>query len=187
MQLALYTPETSTWYALLNKAQAESRCYFNAEVESYLVYVLSYMSSEDALTPGYSGEHAGTIAQSSKERRLSKVRKIGEQCLVITGLCPDYANRTGIPLLYMMEKGRNAFIELANSLPDEDVYTYISEHFVEVIDVLQKLSDLCGDGYSIDLIQACELWQETGSRYGWTVIQNNLGAFPTATASELQH
>ena len=87
----------------------------------------------------------------------------------------------------MMEKGRNAYEELVDHSPNNLVFEYVVKNYAKIIDVLQKVSELCGDHHSIDLMQACELWQEMGSRYGWRVIQNNIGAFPSATASELQH
>ena len=46
MQLPLYTTETANWYALINRAQAESNSYFQRDVEDYLVYLLAYMETE---------------------------------------------------------------------------------------------------------------------------------------------
>ncbi|MFQ5660677.1 MAG: hypothetical protein ACE5GZ_09630 [Gammaproteobacteria bacterium] len=187
MKLAMYTPETSNWYALLNRAQVASDCYFNKNVENYLVYVLACMSSGIDFVPGKGITGTDLIPVTKRESRLMSIRQIGEQSLVVTGLFPDYANRTGIPLLYLMEKGRSAYSELADACPNEFIYFYLGEHFVQVVDVLQKLGEICGDNHSIDLLQAYELWQETGSRHGWAVIHNNLGAFPAAAGSELQH
>lgn len=183
MQLALYTQETTNWYSLLNQAQADSGFYLDGDVEKYLVYVLSCLSNGGIHVPCGDDDSM----QSKRDQRLTRIRKIGEQCLTVAGLFPDHANRTGVPLMYMMEKGRNAFQELASALPDAGVYAFLGEHFMKVTDLLQRLGEYCGENHSLDLIQACELWQEIGSRYGWAVIQNSTGAFPSATASDLQH
>ena len=183
MQLALYTSETSNWYKLLNKAQAASGFYLAAEVERYIVYVMTSMANDSI----YSLESDETMPKTKRDQRLHKMRKTGEQCLIVAGLFPDHANRTGVPLMYMMEKGRKAYNDLAEAVPEMDIYSFLGENFLKVIDLLQRLGEYCGVNHTLDLIQACELWQETGSRHSWSVIQNHTGAFPSATASDLQH
>lgn len=187
MQQAMYTQETSHWYALLNKAQVASEYYLNSDVENYLVYILACMSSEFDFMPGRAICSQGFLSATKKERRLKDIRLIGEQSLVVAGLFPDHVQRTGVPLLYLMDKGRSAYQELSSAIPKNHVYSYISKHFVKLIDILQMVSGICGDNHSIDLIQACELWQETGSRHGWSVIKNHTDAFPTAIVSDLHH
>ena len=187
MQLPLYTTETANWYALLNRAQAESNSYFQRDVEDYLVYLLAYMETELTYRENINIEANGFLPDTPKQRRLSKIKDIGEQCLLIAGLFPDHANLTGIPLLFMMEKGCSAYRELANATPEVSLYLYIADNYGKVIDLLQKLGEMCGDYHKLDLIQAVELWQETGSRHGWKMIKKNIGAFPASTGSELQH
>lgn len=187
MQQAMYTTETSHWYILLSKAQVASEYYLQADVENYLVYVLTCMSSNTEFLPGSPSSSIYLKPKSKKENRLLNIRRVGEQSLVVAGLFPDHATRTGVPLIYLMDKGRDAFGQLSASMPGDFVYAYISKNYVRIIDVLHKLSELCGGNHSIDLIQACELWQEAGSQHGWKVIENNIGAFPTATGSELHH
>ena len=175
MQLAMYTQETSSDF------------YIQPEIENYLVYVLACMSNDFDFVPCRSVTGRDLTPSMKRQRRLQDIRLIGEQSLVVAGLFPDHAQRTGIPLLYLMDKGRNAYRELARALPGDFIYAYICRHFVNIVDVLQKLAEICGDNHSMDLIQACELWQETGSRHSWSVIMNHTGAFPTATASDLHH
>jgi len=187
MQQAMYTRETSHWYALLNKAQADSEFYLQPDVENYLVYVLACMSSEFDFMPCRAVYGQEFLPSTKKERRLHDLRLIGEQSLVVSGLFPDHAKRTGVPILCLLDKGKAAYHELANAMPGNLVYAYMCAHFINIVDVLHKLAENCGDRHSIDLIQACELWQETGSRHSWNVIRNHTGAFPTATASDLHH
>lgn len=188
MQLAMYTQETSHWYALMNRAQAASDFYVQPDIENYLVYMLTCLSNDFDFVP-YRTTLYGHEAMSTtkKQSRLQDVRLIGEQSLVVSGLFPDHARRTGIPLLYLMDKGRNAYRELANAFPGNFIYAYVCRYFINIVDVLQQLAEICGDKHSMDLIQACELWQVTGSRHSWNVIMNHTRAFPTATASELRH
>ena len=187
MQQAMYTQETSHWYALLNRAQAATDFYIQPDVENYLVYVLACMSNDLEFISSQSLYGHDVIPIAKKERRLQDIQLVGEQSLVVAGLFPDHAQRTGISLLYLMDKGRNAYRELASALPGNFIYAYISIEFVNIVEVLQKLAEICGDRHSMDLIQACELWQETGSRHSWSVIMNHTRAFPTSTASDLHH
>jgi len=187
MQLPLYTRETAGWYALINRAQAESNSYFHKDVEDYLVHLLAYVDSELTNVHYRSSEANGLFPYTPKQQRLAKIKNIGEQCLLIAGLFPDHANLTGIPLLFMMERGYSAYRELADATPEVSLYSNIADNYGKVIDLLQNLGEMCGDYHKLDLIQAVELWQETGSRHGWNMIKKNIGAFPASTGSELQH
>jgi len=46
---------------------------------------------------------------------------------------------------------------------------------------------MCDGNHAIDLVQACELWQEAGSQHDWKMIENNIEAFLTAMGSKLHH
>lgn len=187
MQLAMYTTESANWYALLNKAQAAADYYFHPIVENYLVYVFATMSNDLEFLPGKTVRITDHFPYTKRERELLNTRKIGERSLILSGLFPDQAQKTGVPLVYLMERGKDAYAELAKTLPDNNLYTYFSKHFTKVVDVLQMVSEICEYSHSIDLFQACELWQETGSQRSYSFIQNNTRSFPVNIRSELHH
>lgn len=189
MYSPLYLRDTAHWYALMGYAQAETGHYIEQEVENYLVYLLETMSGDVV----GAGPHKQVLAelnatfQPVREKHLVKVQEVAEQCIMIAGLFPEHARRTGISLLYFMETGQSAYRDLHTAVPQSPVYSYIAKHYVNVIDVLQKLAELCGSCYPLDLIQACELWQETGSHHGLEFIINQTHALPITQGSELRH
>ena len=111
----------------------------------------------------------------------------GERCLVTAGFFPEHANYAGLSLLHFIEKGRCAYHSLAEEIPGVNIYQHIDSHFVEVVDVLQIIGELSGVCRPIDLIQACELWQQEGSQYGWKIIESTTNAFPASIASTATH
>ena len=187
MQLPMYTNESANWYALINRAQVSADYYFHPVVENYLVYVLAIMSGELETTGKLAPEIQSTAQLGKRDQQFLKTRRIAEQSLVISGLFPDHANNTGVPLVYLIEKGQQAYTQLANAKPAEISYAYLSNHFTKAIDVLQVISQICGQSQSIDLLQACELWHETRSKHSLFVIRNQIGKLPTSHISELRH
>lgn len=187
MATSLYTPETAKWYSLLNQAQADTGNYFGTDVDRYIADMLFRF-----------GRHAkgmlefpekGSIVEwnSVMEERLIRLQGAGEKCLVTAGFFPEHANYAGLSLLHFIERGRSAYRHLAEAIPGVSVYEHINTHFVQVVDVLQKIGELSGVCRPIDLIQACELWQQEGSHYGWALIENKTSAFPVSTASTAIH
>ena len=183
----LYTRETAHWYALLGSVQAQNRRFIEQEVESYLVHLLQYMSGNISSTNRRVLTGVKAEFQPAREKHLVKVQEVAEQCLLVAGLFPEYARKSGISLVHFMENGHRAYQDLANAVPESKVYVYIAGHFVEVIDILQRLGELCGACYPLDLIQACELWQETGSHHGLEFIINKTKSLPITQSSELRH
>lgn len=187
MSTSLYTPETAKWYYLLNQAQADTHYYLDTDVESYIADMLFRFGCEAEGSLAYPKLGSDIEWNLAKEKRLIKLQSAGERCLVTAGFFPEHANYAGLSLLHFIDKGRYAYHDLAEAMPGVNVYSYIDTHFVQVVDVLQKIGELSGVCRPLDLIQACELWQQERSFYGWTMIQAKTSSFPAATASTCTH
>jgi len=187
MSSSLYTPETAKWYYLLNQAQADTRYYLDTEVERYIADMLFRFSCNAEGALDYPQQTNSIEWNSAKEKHLVKLLSAGERCLVTAGFFPEHANFAGLSLLHFIDRGRCAYHDLAEALPGVNVYAHIDNHFVQLVDVLQKIGELSGVCQAIDLIQACELWQQERSYYAWQVVQFQTGAFPAPIASAATH
>ncbi len=187
MSTSLYTPETAKWYYLLSQAQADTCHYLGSDIERYIADMLFRFSCDGEGMLVYPDKHINIEWNSVREKRLMKLQSAGERCLVTAGFFPEHANYAGLSLLHFIDRGRCAYHDLAEAVPGVNIYEHIDKHFVQVVDVLQKIGELSGVCRPIDLIQACELWQQEGSYYGWKMIQTKTGSFPASIASASTH
>ncbi len=187
MRTSLYTPETAKWYYLLNQAQADIRHYLDSDVESYIADMLFRFSCDAEGMLAYPKQGSNIEWITGREKSLIKLQSAGERCLVTAGFFPEHANHAGLSLLHFIDLGRGAYHDLAEAMPGVNIYAHIDRNFVQVVDMLQKIGELSGVCQPIDLIQACELWQQERSHYGWKMIQANTNAFPAHLASIATH
>jgi hypothetical protein len=187
MSTSLYTPETAKWYGLLNQAQAETRHFLKSDVESYIADMLFRFSCNAEGILAYPKEGSNIEWNAVREKRLVRLQSAGERCLVTAGFFPEHANYAGLSLLHFIDKGRCAYHDLAEAIPEVNIYSHINNHYVQVVDVLQKIGELSGVCQPIDLLQACELWQQERSTFGWNVIQAKITGFPASIASDSAH
>ena len=187
MSAGLYIPETAKWYSLLNQAQADSAHYLDVEVERYLADMLFRFSCNVEGALHYPAGGSSLEWNTAREHRLRRLQGAGERCLVTAGFFPEQANYAGLSLLHFIDRGRSVYHELAEAIPGVAIYSYLDNNFMRMVDVLQRIGQLSGVCRSIDLLQACELWQQEGSTGGWLMIESRTGSFPAATASNLTH
>ena len=187
MKTSLYIPETAKWYGLLNQAQGETKHYLETELERYMANMLFRFATDGRGLLEQSDSASLLELNSVKEQRLMRLQGAGERCLVTAGFFPEHANYAGLSLLHFIDTGRSAYRDLAEAMPYSSVYEQINNSFVELVDILQKVGELSGVCHSIDLIQACELWQQERSQYGWLVIGAKTNSFPASTASTITH
>ncbi len=187
MSTNLYTPETAKWYCLLNQAQADTNNYFGNEVERYLADMLFRFSCDGKGLLEYPELGSNLEWNADREQRLLRLQGAGERCLVTAGFFPEHANYAGLSLLHFIDKGRCAYHDLAEAIPGVGIYRDINDNYVQVVDVLQKIGELSGVCRPVDLIQACELWQQEGSHYGWNIIASRTSSFPASVASNVTH
>jgi len=93
-----------------------------------------------------------------------RLRDVGDQCLLYSGLFPRSAERRLVRVSYYVDLGRAAYSHLAEDrVPGSaELYSRLAHSFVALMEVLQAMSNLTG-APTLDLLQAIELWHDTGS------------------------
>lgn len=177
--VALHTPDTALWHALVGEAEAASGCTLGSETEGYLVTTL--MRFLGKMGNGSEKHHASMDLLDdfldTGRLRYGNIQEVADQCLIYAGLFPDYADQKKLPINHFVELGRGAYAELAGSSKD-NLYAKLSHDFVKLIDVLQSLREL-DDGYCcLAPMQAYELWASTGSRNAKKALESFTGSVP---------
>lgn len=175
--LVMHTKETACWHALVNQAQAAAGCTLDEELERYLVLLLLRLSGR---------EKTGVPVSDGSAAHPQRLQSLGDDCLLYAGLFADQAAAQELPLSYFVETGRNAYGNLA-SVGGGDLFWRLSERFVGLMDVLQRLRELGDQHYALDAMSAYDLWQMTGSRNAWRVLTETTGGIPVAARCNTLH
>ena len=101
------------------------------------------------------------------------MRDIGDQCLLVSGLFPQSAEKRQVSVDYYVDLGRSAYQHIGSVTQKgiAELYQQLAESFILLMDLLQTIRQ-----YSTPALQpiaAMELWQQTGSRAAYNQISDN--------------
>lgn len=160
----LDSSELSQWHTLVSEAEQDYGCHLNETMQSYLVFTLMRFAKNSqlnakALALDYLRSH-----HLPNNLRNKQLRDIGDQCLLVSGLFPQSAEKRLVGAGYYVDLGRSAYhhISTVTQKGIAELYQQLAESFVLLMDLLQTIRQ-----YSTPALQpiaAMELWQQTGSR-----------------------
>ena len=112
--------------------------------------------------------------------RNERLRDVGDQCLLFSGLFPKQAERRLVKVSYFVDLGRSAYQQLSDASGQEasEIYAGLSKDFVPLMDILQTMRELKGNYSNLTPLHAFELWNDTGSQHAYKIIQAYTDAFP---------
>ena len=174
--LLLESTATAQWKHVLDDAKQQCHCQLDEEIESYLIFTLMRFTqnpelASKALAPDFL--RSADLLGHAKENKL---RDVGDQCLLLSGLFPQRAEKRLVSIGYYVGLGQSAYQQLSDSLRKAFAHLYqlLSENFVQMMDVLQNIR--CEP--ALQPLQAMELWQQTGSRNAYRLITDSTVATP---------
>jgi len=141
----------------------------------YLVdLLLRYMSSETFFVKNTDGKLEENVLahlyadflNGNTEIKHRALRRLGDICLVITGLFPDSLNRKLVDIDYYFGMGGNAYAHLSQlqlTTLARAVYNELSVKFKPFSDVLGEMSERSGLQSNSDLLRLYEKWLITGN------------------------
>ncbi len=185
-RLVVHAGDTAQWHELVHEAEAAAGCALPEETESYLVFMLMRFALRPKIARhclAISYLHA--LLQRGTPRHHG-LRDVGDQCLLYTGLFPDYLRRRTVPVGYYVRLGRSAYAALSGER-NGDIFEKLSHAFIEMMDVLLNMRALDEGRPCLDPLQAHELWLETGSRHALKVAKQATGTVPINTARRSLH
>ena len=177
--LVLHPTDVSQWHALVDEAQAASEHRLDEALESYLVFLLMRFADQPQLVESIMALEYLKATGDTSPRQCDKLRDVGDQCLLFSGMFPHLAERRLVKVSYYVNLGRTAYDQLA-ALADrksEQLYSRLAHAFVAVMDVLHAIRSLNGNP-ALTALQASELWADTGSRVAYATLRDHYQVEP---------
>ena len=183
----LQPTDTAQWHALVNDAQQAAHVTLQEPIESYLVFMLMRFSGRPDLAAKIMALEF-LEAQTQDPRQKDKLRDVGDQCLLFSGLFPQIAERRMVRVSYFVKLGRSAYDQLASLLDrgSGNLYAHLADAFVGIMDVLHAMRGMSGEPV-LSPLAASELWCDTRSRSAGRIVSELTGALPVAGGNPGRH
>ena len=183
--LLLEPSATAQWKQLLAHAKQQSQCQLDDELEAYLIFTLIRFTRNPQLASHALGPALFNSNKLLGQARENQLRDLGDQCLLLTGLFPQYADKRLVQLSYYVDLGITAYQQLGDRLRKAfaDLYQMLSHNFVQLMDVLQHIRDTD----ALQPLQAMDLWQHTASRSAETIVKDTTDSVPVLIPHTIRH
>ncbi len=171
--LILNSSELSQWHRLVQDAEQDYGCQLDETMQSYLVFTLMRFTKNQQLNSTALALDYLTSLHLPDNLCSEKLRNIGDQCLLVSGLFPQSAEKRQVDVNYYVNLGRSSYhhISTLTQRGIADLYQQLAESFVLLMDLLQTIRQ-----YSTPALQplaALELWQKTGSRAAYKQVSDS--------------
>ena len=187
--LVVHPTAAAQWHALVHDAESAAGERLDPALESYLVFLLMRFAGRPEMAGSVLAlEYLHGMLAAGQLRR-DRLRDVGDQCLLYSGLFPRRAERLCVRVSYFVELGRGAYRQLATSLEDglAEMYAAVSLGFVSLMDVLQTMRALDRAQPLMEPLNAYDLWRDTGGRQARVALRRLTTATPVATSSRARH
>jgi hypothetical protein len=166
------------WHALVSEAQVACQHNLDESIESYLVFLLMRFTDRPDLARKVMALEF-LQSQNRGGHQTERLREIGDQCLLFSGLFPQIAERRLVRVSYFVALGRTAYDQLAGLVDrnSDRLYSGLAQAFVGVMDVLQAMRGLSGQP-ALQPLAAAELWADTGSRSAYRAVAEQTDGLP---------
>ncbi len=169
----LDSSELSQWHTLVSEAEQDYGCHLDETMQSYLVFTLMRFAKNQqlnshALAIDYLTSHH--LPQSLQHEQL---RNIGDQCLLVSGLFPQTAEKRQVGVDYYVNVGRSAYHHISTVTQQgiAELYHQLAESFILLMDLLQTIRQYSSP--ALQPIAAMDLWHKTGSKAAFRQITGN--------------
>ncbi len=176
MSSILVENNTAQWHKLVLEAQEITQSPLNEDLESYLVFMLMRnLTNAELNSKVMAIEYINSINSSGSQREL-RLREVGDQCLLFSGLFPQRAQRRQMKVKYYVDLGRTAYLHLAEDLSASlaKLYQQLSDSFVFVMDTLLAIRSMTEQAQQNNLLLAFEMWQDTHSQQSFRLLQQSM-------------
>lgn len=172
-QFILDSSELCQWHTLVQDAEQDYGCHLDESMQSYLVFTLMRFAKNQQLNSQALAIDYLTTHHLHNSLRNEQLRDIGDQCLLVSGLYPQSAEKRQVGVTYYVDLGRSAYHHISTVTQQgiAELYQQLAESFILLMDLLQTIRQ-----YSMPALQpiaAMDLWQQTGSRAAYEQISDS--------------
>ncbi len=161
--LVLEPNSTAQWQSLVSDAEHIANRQLDETLESYLVFTLMRFTQRPELVNSVMALEFLESAQQSGRQQHDQLRDVGDKCLLVSGLFPHSAKRRLVKISYFVNIGRSAYQQLHDKI--HGFYGQLASDFVPMMDVLHAIRELNKQSHQLELLDAFELWEDTGSQH----------------------
>ncbi len=160
-------------------------------VEFYLVNLLQEFSKSEKIAS--SGEALALKFAKALEvgpnDRIPILKHLGDLSLYISGFFPHSFSHKIVDIDYYVQMGETAYGALSQLMERRshfpEVFTHLSDRFVEVMDILAEVSEQGVAKNDADLLRLYEMWMKTGSQRTFNILSEE-GIIPVRFSAKLQ-
>lgn len=178
--MMLRTADTAQWHALVGEASVAARCSLDEACSDYLVLLLLRMFTDSTLSESFS---QSCLVDGADNMDL---REVGDQCLILAGLFPDRVAPHQVPISYFVDMGVRAYQEFSSHARNP-FFERLSEQFVTLVDVLQRMRELDTGRCCLEPLEAFELWRDTRSQHAWDIFTRSGQVLPLLPGRSYLH
>jgi len=135
--------EIAQWHQIVLEAQSETGFYVPEPIEQYVVMTLHAYTANSSLSSVVVAIDFLQALKDTSTISLQKLRDVGDQCLILSGLFPERAKRKNVSPVYFEKIGKEAYYSLSFAPTrwhvDQHVFYQLFENFSRLIQVLQAL------------------------------------------------
>ena len=161
--LVLEPTSTAQWQALVCEAELAANRQLDETLQSHLVFTLMRFTQRPELANSVMALEFLDAVQQNGQHQHERLRDVGDKCLLVSGLFPQTAKRRLVSIGYFVNLGRTAYQQLHDKI--HGFYGQLASDFIPMMDVLHAIRELNKESHQLDLLDAFELWDETGSQY----------------------
>ena len=181
------TAATAQWRELVKEAMSYNGVNLDEELESYLVFLLMRYMKETDLTSRVMALEYLRGMQSPASERNERMRDVGDQCLLFSGLYPKQAQRRQVKISYYVKMGRSAYSSLSGYTQSAlaTMYSNLADSFVALMDTLLAMRCMNDRSMQLEPLLAYELWQDTQSQQARRMLMSSepdLLSFPQGSS-----
>ncbi|HLB42139.1 MAG TPA: hypothetical protein VJN02_04685 [Gammaproteobacteria bacterium] len=172
MDLLISTTSLVLWQDVVKHAENRCSITLRHELETYLISLLIRYTNQPEATRQIAATAFLNALQLSECERQVSLQRVGDQCLLFTGLFPRIAEKRHVKINYFVDLGRSAYAAISHT--GNDLYASLALQFVVLMDVLQSIrphSDLLP-------LEAYEQWNELGSQRALKMLKEYTRATP---------
>ncbi|TNF36368.1 MAG: hypothetical protein EP315_04240 [Gammaproteobacteria bacterium] len=183
--LLLEPTSTAQWNQLIKDAEKQAQCTLDEDIESYLIFTLiRFTSNPDLASRALAPDFLHGLNQLGHARE-QQLRDVGDQCLLLSGLFPQRAEKRLVSIQYYVNMGRTAYDYLGELMSKAlaHLYKQLSVSFIQLLDVLHNIRDHS----PLQPLQAYDLWRHNGSQNAYRSLGRHSRAIPVILDKRIQH
>lgn len=180
--------DMALWLKLVQSAGEYCHLQLDEELESYLVFMLMRHLDDTALADTVIGPRYLKGLLSQGQSGIQQLQTVGDQCLLFSGMYPKRSRRRLVRASYYVDIGRSAYLQLSDRLKKTyaQLFQNLSEHFTEMMDVLQALR-FSSNHEALDSLLLIDYANENDGDYARKILRERFSQSRLLSGKDTKH